>query len=61
MKLRDPSMTQLLMRLPADGFKAFTTFGVYGQREQRASLQQMNMSYDVEGERLTVSTCTVAF
>ena len=60
MKLRDPSVPQLLMRLPAEGFRAFTTFGVGGQREQRASLLHMSLTYNVQEEQLTVSSCTVA-
>ena len=60
MKLRDPSVPQLLMRLPAEGFRAFTTFGVGGQREQRASLRHMSLTYNVQEEQLTVSSCTVA-
>ena len=48
------------MRLPAEGFRAFTTFGVGGQREQRASLRHMSLTYNVQEELLTVSSCTVA-
>lgn len=59
MKLRDPSVPRLLMWLPAAGFKAFTTFGVYGQREQRSSLRHMSLSYNVHDEQLTVSCVRV--
>ena len=61
LKLRDPSIAQILMHLPVDGFRAFTTFGVQGQREQRASVKAMSLAYDVQQEQLTVSSCTVGF
>ena len=61
LKVRDGSVAQRLMRLPEEGFRAFSYVGVFGHREQKASVRDMSLEYDVQQERLTLKQCTVTF
>ena len=61
LKLREPVLAEKLLRIPSDGFKAFSKMTVGGLWEQKAWLKSLNVEYDVEKEMITVEQCTVVF